>query len=60
MTEQDYQELLVKHDRLTLEYETLKWSVLALLANDTEENREACRTYALFGRRIADDDEEEE
>ena len=59
MTEYDEQDLLVKHDRLTLEYETLKWSVLALLTNDTEENREACRVYALFGRRVIDDNEKE-
>lgn len=56
MTEQDYQDLLVKHDRLTLEYETLKYSVLALLANDTEENREWCRVLALFGYFIKEDE----
>lgn len=56
MTEQDYQDLLVKHDRLTLEYETLKYSVLALLANDTEENREWCRVLALFGYFIKEEE----
>jgi len=57
--DQAYQDLLADYGTLTLEYETLRWNVLALLANDTEENREACRVTALFGR-IIDDNEEEE